>query len=84
VKQGLRVTKIHRIISFTQSSWLKEWIDVCMRQSQNAKLDFEVDVAKLQANATFGKTMEQARNRHNIRLIANPTKLRKAVSKPSY
>jgi len=28
--------------------------------------------------------MEQVRNRVNIRLIADPAKLRKAVSKPSY
>jgi len=46
--------------------------------------DFEADLAKLQANATFGKTMEQVRNRVNIRLIADDTKLLKAVSKPSY
>jgi len=84
VKHGLRVTKIHRVISFTQSRWLKSWIDVCTKQRQNAKSDFEVDLPKLQANATFGKIMEQVHNRQNIRLIADPAKLRKAVSKPSY
>ena len=76
--------KIHRIISFSQSAWLKPWIDFCTAQSQNAKSDFEADLAKLQANATFGKTMKQVRHRLNIRLIANSAKLRKAVSKPSY
>jgi len=78
------MTKIHRIISFSQSAWLKPWIDYCTAQRQNAKSDFEADLAKLQANATFGKTMEQVRHRQNIRLIADPAKLRKAVSKPSY
>jgi len=38
-------------------------------------------LAKLQANATFGKTMEQVRNRVNVRLIADPNKLLKAVAK---
>jgi len=42
------------------------------------------DSAKLQANATFGKTMEQVRNRVNIRLIADPKKLAKAVSRPTF
>ena len=37
--------------------------------------------AKLQANATFGTTMEQVRNRVNVRLIADPNKLIKAVTK---
>ena len=84
IHQGLILVKIHRIISFTQRPWLKSWIDLCTTQRQNAKSDFESDLAKLQANATFGKTMEQMRNRQNIRLIADPAKLRKAVSKPSY
>ena len=84
IKQGLVLTKIHRVISFTQSKWLKPWISLCTAQRQNAQSDFEADLAKLQANATFGKTVEQVRNRVNIRLIADPSKLRKAVSKPSY
>ena len=42
--------------------------------------EFESDLAKLQANATFGKTMEQVRNRVNVRLIAGPKKLAKAVA----
>ena len=81
VKHGLKVTKIRHIISFNQSRWLKGWIDVCTKQRQNAMSDFEAYLAKLQANATFGKTMEQVRNKQNIRLIAYETKLRKAVSK---
>jgi len=84
VEQGLKITKIHRILSFTQRPWLKSWIDLCTEQRKNARSDFEADLAKLQANATFGKTMEQVRNRVNIRLIADPAKLRKAVSKPTY
>jgi len=84
INHGLIVTKIHRILSFKQSTWLKSWIDMCTTQRQNAESEFEADLAKLQANSTFGKTMEQVRNRVNIRLIADPKKLTKAVSKPSY
>jgi len=84
VEQGLKITKIHKILSFTQRPWLKSWIELCTKQRKNARSDFEADLAKLQANATFGKTMEQVRNRVNIRLIADPAKLRKAVRKPSY
>ena len=84
VKQGLVLKKIHKVLSFTQRRWLKPWIDLCTAQRQNATSEFESDLAKLQANSTFGKTMENVRNRVNIRLIADPAKLRKAVSKPSY
>jgi len=49
-----------------------------------ARSDFEADLAKLQANATFRKTMENVRNRVNVRLIADPDKLTKAISTPSF
>ena len=84
MKQGLKLGKVHKVILFTQSRWLKSWINLCTGQRQNAKSDFEADLAKLQANSTYGKTTENVRNRQNIRLIADPAKLLKAVSKPSY
>ena len=84
VKHGLIVMKIHRIILFTQSPWLKPWIDYCTQRRQLARDEFESDLAKLQANATFGKTMEQVRNRVNVRLICDPNKLTKAVSRPAF
>jgi len=84
IRHGLVHTKTHRVLSFSQRPWLKPRIDLCTAQRQAAKSDFEADVAKVQANATYSKTMEQVRNRVNIRLIAGLAKLRKAVSKPSY
>jgi len=84
VSHGLVVTKIHRILSFTQQAWLKPWIELCNEQRRAARSDFESDLAKRQANATFGKTMEQVRHRVNIRLIADANKLTKAVSKISF
>ena len=83
-RHGLVVAKIHQILSFKQEAWLKPWIDLCNAQRRAARSDFESDLAKLQANATFGKTMEQVRHRVNIRLIADPNKALKAVAKPSF
>ena len=84
VQHGLELTKIHRILAFLQGPWLKPWIDYCTERRTNAASEFEADLAKLQANATFGKTMEQVRHRMNIRLICDPDKLTKAVSKVSF
>jgi len=81
---GLKLDKIHRIISFTQSPWLKPWIDLCTEQRKTARSDFESDLAKLQANATFGKTMENVRQRVNLRFIADSDKLLKATGKVSF
>jgi len=67
-----------------QEAWLKPWIKLCNEQRRAARSDFESDLAKLQANATFGKTMEQMRHRVNVRLIADEKKLLKAVGKISF
>ena len=56
VKHGLKVTKIHRIISFDQSPWLKSWIDHCNKQRREATSDFHSDLAKLQAVTWFFRT----------------------------
>jgi len=51
---------------------------------KTATSEFESDDAKLQANTTFGKTMEQICHRVNVRLICDEHKLAKAVSKSSF
>jgi len=47
VDQGLKVTKIHKILLFPQRPWLKPWIDLCISQRKNAKSNFEADLVKL-------------------------------------
>jgi len=72
-KHGLIITKIHRILSFFQRAWLEPWINLCNEQRKAARSEFESDLAKLQANAPFGKTTEQVRNRVNVRLLPTRT-----------
>ena len=60
------------------------WIELCNKRRHEAKSDFESNLTKLQANATFGKTMENIRNRVNVRLIADPDRLVKATSSISF
>jgi len=43
----LYVTKIHRILSFTQRPWLKPWIDLCNEQRRTASADFESDCREM-------------------------------------
>jgi len=83
LNHAFKLDKIHRIILFTQSPWLKPWIDLCTEQRKTARSDFESDLAKLQANTTFDKTMENVRQRVNLRLIADSDKLLKATGKVS-
>ena len=84
MRLGMVVTKIHRIISFTQSRWLKPYIDFNTEQRQKAANDFEKDFFKLMNNAVFGKTMENIRKHVDVKLVPDGRKFNRLTSKPNF
>ncbi|XP_033112614.1 uncharacterized protein LOC117113400 [Anneissia japonica] len=84
--KGLKLTKVHRIIEFTQSRWMKEYIDMNTELRKRAKTDFEKDFFKLMNNSVFGKTMENVRNRQTVHLCKTQEtgKINKLFAKPNF
>ena len=81
---GMELKKIHRGIRFIECDFLKPYIDMNTNLRTKAKNDFEKDFFKLMNNSVFGKTMENIRNRVNIKLVDTGEQFKKLAAKPNY
>ena len=84
LNNGLKLKRVHRIIEFSQKTWLKPYIDTNTELRKLAKDDFEKDLFKLMNNAVFRKTMENIRKHRDIKLVTTDKKRNKLVSEPNY
>ena len=85
MKLGIKITKVHKILTFEEKPFLKDYIDLNTNLRKHSKNDLEKDLFKLMSNAIFGKSMENVLNRSNIKLINNdPEKLLKLIRQTNF
>ena len=87
VSLGMVVKKVHRVIQFDQSCWMKPYIDLNTEKRKEAtRNDDEAgkDLFKLMMNAVFGKTMENLRKRINFEIVTSRKIALKRIAKPNF
>ena len=68
---GMKLVKVHKILKFNQSDWLKNTLILIQVKEENAGNSFEKYFFKLINNSTFGKAIGNLRKRINVRLVNN-------------
>ena len=89
VKMGMKIKKVHSIISFKQKCFMKNYIldNIANRKIAKDKgEEFGVTIFKLLNNAVFGKTVENLDKRRNINVYTSKeiNKVKKIIAKPTF
>ena len=82
---GIRLIKVHRILKFKQSNWLKEFnVEFNTKKRQESTDEFNKNFFNLLINCVYGKSMESIRKRINVRLTNDSKEYLNCVSKPNF
>lgn len=69
LSHGMSLTRVHKVLRFKQKKWLKPFISLNHSHRLNCKNQFEKNLYKLMNNSIYGKTLENVKNRCDIRLV---------------
>ena len=80
----MKLTKIHKILRFKQSDWMKIYINFNTEKRKNVTNKLEKTFFKLIISSVYGKAMENLQRRISVTIVNNEKDFLKHVSKLTY
>ena len=87
IELGIKLTKIHRVLRYNHSCWMKKYIYKCITLRQQSTNEFDIATWKLFVNACFGKSIENVRKYRDFRIATKwggRSGLGKLVQNPNF
>ena len=84
LSKRLILKKVHRILEFEQSAWMKPYIDFNTERRKETTNEADKNLFKKLNNAVYGKTMENMRKRIKVRITTNEKDFIKYASRSTY
>ena len=81
---GMKLKKVHGVLKFKQSDWMKKYIDFNTEKRTNAANSFEKKKFLLTINSVYDKTVKNLQKRINVRLVNNKTDFLKYTSRATH
>jgi hypothetical protein len=84
LENGMILKKIHRVLTFKQTFFLKSFVDYCTEKRSKSKTDFGKRLYKDLVNSNFGKFVENVRNRLKCYFCHSADRAKKLISHNNY
>ena len=81
---GIKLIKVHKILKFKKSNWLKEYVEFNTRKRQEFTDEFNKAFFKLLMNCAYDKSMKNITKRINVKLTNDQREYLKCVSRPNF
>ena len=80
----MKLIKVHRILEFKQSNWLKEYIKFNTEKRKQSTDEFIKRFFKLLINCIYCKSVENIKKRINVKLVNYSKDYLRCVGKPNF
>ena len=81
---GMKLVKIHKILSFKQINWLKEYVEFNAKKRQECTDEFNKEFFNMLINCVYGESMENIRKKIDVKLIKDQKEYLGRVKKPNF